>query len=346
MLAFANMCDVYCNWIDRYDEQEAIKMKKLIKDKTQFLSDMLDGMLKANKHIDVIADTVIVRKDKKQQGVAIVSGGGSGHEPAHAGYVAPGMLDAAVCGEVFTSPTPDKILSAIKAVDNGDGVLLVIKNYAGDVMNFEMAQEMAEMEDIKVSSIIVRDDVAVTDEEKRRGVAGTVLVHKYAGYLAEQGVKLEDIKKKVEQVLPTIKSIGMALTAPMVPTTGQYGFDITDEEIEIGVGIHGEKGLSREKIVSVDQIVARLSEELLKEVDANRLIVMVNGMGGTPLSELNIVTKYLAEYLKDKNINVDHWLVGDYMTALDMQGVSLTFVPTNDDLYQAIVANTSSNYFN
>ncbi|RIP36009.1 dihydroxyacetone kinase subunit DhaK [Staphylococcus gallinarum] len=321
-------------------------MKKLIKDKTQFLSDMLDGMLKANKHIDVIADTVIVRKDKKQQGVAIVSGGGSGHEPAHAGYVAPGMLDAAVCGEVFTSPTPDKILSAIKAVDNGDGVLLVIKNYAGDVMNFEMAQEMAEMEDIKVSSIIVRDDVAVTDEEKRRGVAGTVLVHKYAGYLAEQGVKLEDIKKKVEQVLPTIKSIGMALTAPMVPTTGQYGFDITDEEIEIGVGIHGEKGLSREKIVSVDQIVARLSEELLKEVDANRLIVMVNGMGGTPLSELNIVTKYLAEYLKDKNINVDHWLVGDYMTALDMQGVSLTFVPTNDDLYQAIVANTSSNYFN
>lgn len=321
-------------------------MKKLIKDKTQFLSDMLDGMLKANKHIDVIADTVIVRKDKKQQGVAIVSGGGSGHEPAHAGYVAPGMLDAAVCGEVFTSPTPDKILSAIKAVDNGDGVLLVIKNYAGDVMNFEMAQEMAEMEDIKVSSIIVRDDVAVTDEEKRRGVAGTVLVHKYAGYLAEQGVKLEDIKKKVEQVLPTIKSIGMALTAPMVPTTGQYGFDITDEEIEIGVGIHGEKGLSREKIVSVDQIVARLSEELLKEVDANRLIVMVNGMGGTPLSELNIVTKYLAEYLKDKNINVDHWLVGDYMTALDMQGLSLTFVPTNDDLYQAIVANTSSNYFN
>lgn len=346
MLAFTIMYDVYCKWIYGYYEQEATKMKKLIKDKTQFLSDMLDGMLEVNKNIELIADSVIVRKDKKQEGVAIVSGGGSGHEPAHAGYVAQGMLDAAVCGEVFTSPTPDKILSAIKAVDNGDGVLLVIKNYAGDVMNFEMAQEMAEMEDIKVASIVVKDDIAVSDEDKQRGVAGTVLVHKYAGYLAEQGVKLDDIKARLDQVLPTIKSIGMAVTAPMVPTTGQYGFDIADDEIEIGVGIHGEKGLSREKMTAVDQIVARLSDELLKQVDANHLIVMVNGMGGTPLSELNIVAKYVAEYLKGKNITVAHWLVGDYMTALDMQGVSLTFVPVNDELSQAIVAETSSSYFN
>lgn len=321
-------------------------MKKLIKSKTQFLSDMLDGMLEVDTNIELVADTVVVRKAKKKQGVAIVSGGGSGHEPAHAGYVAKGMLDAAVCGEVFTSPTPDKILSAIKAVDNGEGVLLVIKNYAGDVMNFEMAQEMAEMEDIKVASIIVKDDIAVRDEDKRRGVAGTVLVHKYAGYLAEQGVKLEDIKDRVEHLLPTIKSIGMAMTAPMVPTTGKYGFDIEADEMEIGVGIHGEKGLSREKVAPVDEVVARLSDELLEEVQADQLIVMVNGMGATPLSELNIVVKYLADYLKGKDISVKHWLVGDYMTALDMQGVSLTFVPAEDDLYNALKAHTDSIYFN
>ena len=152
-------------------------MKKLIKDRQQFLSDMLKGLKVANPELDVIEDTVVVRKDKKQTGVALVSGGGSGHEPAHAGYVAQGMLDAAVCGEVFTSPTPDKILEAIRAVHTGDGVLLIVKNYAGDVMNFEMAQEMAEMEDIQVETVIVRDDIAISTPEQRRGVAGTVLVH-------------------------------------------------------------------------------------------------------------------------------------------------------------------------
>lgn len=161
-------------------------MKKLINKKETFLTDMLEGLLIAHPELDLIANTVIVKKAKKEKGVAIVSGGGSGHEPAHAGFVAEGMLDAAVCGEVFTSPTPDKILEAIKAVDNGDGVLLVVKNYAGDVMNFEMAQELAEMEDINVETVIVRDDIAVTNEAQRRGVAGTVFVHKLAGYLAEK----------------------------------------------------------------------------------------------------------------------------------------------------------------
>lgn len=321
-------------------------MKKLIKDKTQFLTDMLDGLSLTNNEIEVIADTVVVRKEKKKQGVAIVSGGGSGHEPAHAGYVADGMLDAAICGEVFTSPTPDKILSAIKAVDNGDGVLLVVKNYAGDVMNFEMAQEMAEMEDIQVATVIVKDDIAVSDEDKRRGVAGTVLVHKYAGYLAVQGENLDNIKEKVEQFIPNIKTIGMAITAPMVPTTGQYGFDIESDEMEIGVGIHGEKGLSREKILPVDQIVERLISELMKEVEAKQLIVMVNGMGATPLSELNIVTKYVNDNLNQRDIEVKHWLVGDYMTALDMQGFSLTFIPYNEAVLTALSEPTESSYFN
>lgn len=321
-------------------------MKKLIKDKTQFLTDMLDGLSLTNNEIEVIADTVVVRKDKKKQGVALVSGGGSGHEPAHAGYVAEGMLDAAVCGEVFTSPTPDKILSAIKAVDNGDGVLLIVKNYAGDVMNFEMAQEMAEMEDIQVATVIVKDDIAVSDDDKRRGVAGTVLAHKYAGYLADQGESLTNIKEKVEQFLPSVKTLGMALTAPMVPTTGQYGFDIESDEMEIGVGIHGEKGLSREKVETVDQIVERLIKALMEEVSSEKLIVLVNGMGATPLSELNIAAKYVAENFQEKHIDVVHWFVGDYMTALDMQGLSLTLVPYTEEVLTALTQSTASPYFN
>lgn len=321
-------------------------MKKLIKDKTQFLTDMLDGLSLTNNEIEVITDTVVVRKDKKKQGVALVSGGGSGHEPAHAGYVAEGMLDAAVCGEVFTSPTPDKILSAIKAVDNGDGVLLIVKNYAGDVMNFEMAQEMAEMEDIQVATVIVKDDIAVSDDDKRRGVAGTVLAHKYAGYLADQGESLTNIKEKVDQFLPSVKTLGMALTAPMVPTTGQYGFDIESDEMEIGVGIHGEKGLSREKVETVDQIVERLIKALMEEVSSEKLIVMVNGMGATPLSELNIAAKYVAENFQEKHIDVVHWFVGDYMTALDMQGLSLTLVPYTEEVLTALTQSTASPYFN
>ncbi|MCD8854685.1 dihydroxyacetone kinase subunit DhaK [Staphylococcus epidermidis] len=320
-------------------------MKKLIQDKNTILKDMLDGITVSNNDVEVVSDTIVVRKHKKQSGVALVSGGGSGHEPAHAGFVAEGMLDAAVCGEIFTSPTPDKILDAIKAVDNGDGVLLVIKNYAGDVMNFEMAQEMAQMEDIKVESVIVRDDIAISDPEKRRGVAGTVFVHKYAGYLAEKGVALDEIKSKVESLLPDIKSIGMALTPPMVPTTGKNGFDIEDNQMEIGIGIHGEKGLHREDVQPINVIVERLLDQLYKEIEKKPLIVMVNGMGGTPLSELNIVTKYLDEQFNQNDIDVKQWFVGDYMTALDMQGFSITVLPFSEEVSEALAAPTASKYF-
>ena len=320
-------------------------MKKLIQDKNTILKDMLDGITVSNNDVEVVSDTIVVRKHKKQSGVALVSGGGSGHEPAHAGFVAEGMLDAAVCGEIFTSPTPDKILDAIKAVDNGDGVLLVIKNYAGDVMNFEMAQEMAQMEDIKVESVIVRDDIAISDPEKRRGVAGTVFVHKYAGYLAEKGVALDEIKSKVEALLPDIKSIGMALTPPMVPTTGKNGFDIEDNQMEIGIGIHGEKGLHREDVQPINVIVERLLDQLYKEIEKKPLIVMVNGMGGTPLSELNIVTKYLDEQFNQNDIDVKQWFVGDYMTALAMQGFSITVLPFSEEVSEALAAPTASKYF-
>lgn len=320
-------------------------MKKLIKEKNNILTDMLEGIALTNDNIEIISETVVVKKNKKNSGVALVSGGGSGHEPAHAGYVDNGMLDAAVCGEVFTSPTPDKILDAIKEVDTGDGVLLIVKNYAGDVMNFEMAQEMAQMEDIKVERVIVNDDIAVSDVEKRRGVAGTVFVHKYAGYLADQGLSLEDIKNKIESFIPKIKSIGMALTSPMVPTTGKYSFDIDDNEMEIGIGIHGEKGLHREAIQSVDVIIERLLDELLKEVKDQSLIVMVNGMGGTPLSELSIVAKYLNQQFQEHDIAAKQWFVGDYMTSLDMQGFSITVVPYSEEIEKSLLAPTTSRYF-
>lgn len=321
-------------------------MKKLIQEKTQFLNDMLDGLKYTNPNIDVIAETVVVRKHKKTSGVALVSGGGSGHEPAHAGYVAEGMLDAAVCGEVFTSPTPDKVLEAIKAVDNGDGVLLIVKNYAGDVMNFEMAQDMAVMEGINVEMVVVRDDIAIDDVAKRRGVAGTVWVHKYAGYLAEQGTHLKALKTKIEQFLEGVRSIGMAIIPPAVPTTGKYGFDIGEDEMEIGIGIHGERGLERTQIEPIAQIVQRLTTKLEQEVDSDALIVMINGMGGTPLSELNIVTKYVAQQLEKEGKVVKGWFVGDYMTSLDMQGFSLTFAPYDDHVLAALNAPTTSRNFN
>ena len=321
-------------------------MKKLIKDKQQFLSDMLEGIKIAHPELEVINDNVVVKKDKKTTGVTLVSGGGSGHEPAHAGYVAQGMLDAAVCGEVFTSPTPDKILDAIKAVDTGEGVLLIVKNYAGDVMNFEMAQEMAEMEGINAAMVVVKDDIAVSDVEQRRGVAGTVFVHKFAGFLADKGLSLTEIQSKVEEILPTIKSIGMALTPPMVPTTGKYGFDIDENDIEIGIGIHGEKGLHRQQMEPIDQIVTRLGDALLQEVDSKEILVMVNGMGGTPLSELTIATSYIKQYFDAHDITVKHWYVGDYMTSLDMQGFSITVVPYSETLLKALLAPTTSRYFN
>lgn len=321
-------------------------MKKLMKDKTQFVSDMLKGIALADKAHEVIADSVIVRKERKEKGVALVSGGGSGHEPAHAGYVAEGMLDAAVCGEIFTSPTPDKILEAIKAVATAEGVLLIVKNYAGDVMNFEMAMELAEMESIKVDRVIVADDIAIDNKEQRRGVAGTVFVHKVAGYYADQGLALEEVKEKVEAILSNMATIGMAIEPCMVPTTGQYGFDLADNEMEIGIGIHGEKGIYREKIESIDLIIARMMKEIEGQLDFNDSIVMLNGMGGTPDSELSVTAYYLNQYFEAQGKTIKKLYVGDFMTALDMQGFSITVLKYDEALLTALESETKSKYFN
>src|SRR5699024_6462214 len=238
----------------------------------------------------------------------------------------------------------DKVLAAIKHVDNGDGVLLVIKNYAGDVMNFEMAQEMAESEGHKVASVIVRDDVTIDQEEQRRGVAGTVLVHKYAGYLASQNVPLDQIKEKVEQMLTSLYSIGMAVQPCMVPTTGEYGFDLDEDEMEIGIGIHGEEGVYREKLASVDEIANRLLVELLKYTDGVTCILMIHGIRVTPATELSIVSKYLIESLEQRDSDVPEPLVGAYMSSRDTQGFSLTVADDHEELIKALNAPTQAKH--
>ncbi len=315
-------------------------MKKLINGVDNIVSEMLDGMVAAYpeyvKRLDGFE--VLVRACGASKKVALVSGGGSGHEPSHGGYVGEGMLDGAVAGAVFTSPTPDQVYEAIKAVDGGKGVLLVIKNYTGDVMNFEMAADMAADDGIKVEKVVVADDVAVENSTwttGRRGIAGTVFVHKIAGAAAESGADLENVKRIAEKVIANVRSMGMALDACTVPAAGKPSFDLQDDEIEIGIGIHGEPGVNREKISPVNAIADKLLAKIFAEgiYDSGcEVAVMINGMGGTPLMELFVANKHVKEVLAAKNISVAKTLVGNYMTSLDMEGFSITLLKLDDEL--------------
>lgn len=316
-------------------------MKKLINNPDNVLEDMIQGMLYAHEDYlkKIEGFNVLVRKNPKSEGkVALVSGGGSGHEPAHAGYVGEGMLDAAVCGAVFTSPTPDQVYEAIKEVDNGSGVLLIIKNYTGDIMNFEMAQDMADMEGINVKAVVVNDDVAVEDSlytAGRRGIAGTVFVHKIAGAKAEEGASLEEVKNVAEKVINNVRSMGMALTSCIVPAAGKANFTLAEDEIEIGMGIHGEPGTHREKISTADNIAEQLVNKILNDItieNGDEVAVMVNGLSGTPLMELYIVNKKVKEMLEEKGIKVHKTFVGEYMTSLEMAGCSVSILKLDDEL--------------
>lgn len=307
-------------------------------DPTHVVDEMLKGMVYC--HSDLIKRIdgfeIIQRTADKTGKVAIISGGGSGHEPSHAGFVGKGMLSAAVCGPVFTSPTPDQILEAIKSADEGAGVFLVIKNYSGDVMNFEMAQEMAEMEDIQVASVIVDDDIAVEDSlytQGKRGVAGTVLVHKILGNAAENGKSLTEIKELAEELVPNIKTIGLALTGATTPEGGRPSFTLNEEQIEYGVGIHGEPGYRTEKMQPSKDLAIELGEKLLADFDSNsddKYGLLINGMGGTPLMELYVFANDVAELLSERGITVDFHKVGNYMTSIEMQGLSLTLIKLSD----------------
>ncbi|GAA6493039.1 MAG TPA: dihydroxyacetone kinase subunit DhaK [Candidatus Bariatricus faecipullorum] len=320
-------------------------MKKLINAVDQVENQMVAGMVKAYpqylKKLD--CGNVVVRAEKKSGKVALISGGGSGHEPAHGGYVGTGMLDAAVAGAVFTSPTPDQIYEGIKEIATDKGVLMVIKNYTGDVMNFEMAREMAEMEGIKVDQVVVNDDVAVDGSlytVGRRGVAGTVFVHKIAGALAESGAELEDVKKVAEDVIANVRSMGMAIRPCTVPASGVPGFELKDDEMEVGIGIHGEPGTHRETLKPADEVVDMLLEKILADIDysGSEVAVMINGSGATPLMELFILNNRVADVLAEKGIKVYKTFVGEYMTSLEMEGFSISLLRLNDQMKELLDA--------
>lgn len=314
-------------------------MKKIINAVDQVENQMVEGMVKAYPQYlrKLECGNVVVRADKKERKVALISGGGSGHEPAHGGYVGEGMLDAAVAGAVFTSPTPDQIYEGIKAIATDKGVLMIIKNYTGDVMNFEMAREMAEMEGIKVAQVITNDDVAVDGSlytVGRRGVAGTVFVHKIAGALAESGGELGEVQAVAEKVIANVRTMGMAIRPCTVPASGVPGFELSDEEMEVGIGIHGEPGTHREALKTADEIVDMLMDKILADIDYNgsEVAVMINGAGATPLMELFIVNNRVADILADKGIKVHKTFVGEYMTSLEMEGFSISLLKLDEEL--------------
>lgn len=269
--------------------------------------------------------------------VGIISGGGSGHEPTHAGFVGEGMLSAAVCGQVFTSPTPDQIYAAIKAVNQGKGVFMVVKNYSGDVMNFDMAKDLASMDNIPVKSIVVDDDIAVENSlytQGRRGVAGTIFMHKILGAAAEQGASLDEIEALAKKVLPNIKTIAVALSAATNPEVGKPGFILKEDEIEYGVGIHSEPGYRREKIKPskelVDELIGKLNDEMHLD-SSKKYACLINGMGTTPLMEQYIFANDVLNKLETFDIEPSFMKVGNYMTSIDMAGISLTLFEIQDD---------------
>ncbi len=329
-------------------------MKKIINNPENVVNEMLEGIVKAHpeyvKRLEGLE--VLVRANSPVKGkVALVSGGGSGHEPSHGGFVGEGMLDGAVAGEVFTSPTPDQVFEAIKAVDSGEGVLLVIKNYTGDIMNFEMAGEMAEAEGITVQSVVVNDDVAVensTYTTGRRGIAGTVFIHKIAGAAAEKGMKLGEVKRVAQKVIDNVRTMGMSLTPCTVPAAGKPSFELAENEMEVGLGIHGEPGTHREEIKPAKEITKHLVDKILADInfdENDEVAVMVNGLGGTPLMELYIVNNEVDKLLKEKNIKTYKTYVGNYMTSLEMAGFSVTLLKLDDELKELLDAKADTPAF-
>ncbi len=316
-------------------------MKKLINTPEIVVVEELQGVAAA--HADLVKvhfdPNYVVRADAPVRGkVAVISGGGSGHEPMHGGFVGVGMLDAACPGAVFTSPTPDQMLEATKAVDGGAGVLHIVKNYTGDIRNFEMAADMARGEGIQVESVVIDDDVAVQNSlytAGRRGVGTTVLAEKICGAGAEQGRNLQQVADLCRKVNGWGRSMGMALTSCTVPQAGKPTFDLPEDQMEIGIGIHGEPGRTRLPLKTADEITEMLAEAVIKDLPFNQgdqVIAMVNGMGGTPLIELYIIYRKLDEICKGHGITIARRLVGNYITSLEMAGCSVTLLKADDDL--------------
>ena len=316
------------------------RMKKLINDVANVVPESLAGLGRAHPDLVKIdaANLIVFRAGGPKPGkVSLVSGGGSGHEPLHGGFVGAGMLDAACAGHVFTSPVPDQMEAATRAVDGGAGVLHIVKNYTGDVLNFQLAAELVAGE-VEVATVVTNDDVAVQDSlytAGRRGVGGTVLVEKIAGAHAEAGGTLADVTATAVKVNANVRSMGMALTSCVVPAAGTPTFDLPDDEIEIGIGIHGEPGRRREKIAPVDDIARMLVDPIVSDLGlerGERVLAFVNGMGGTPLLELYVAFNSVAKLLDDRGIAIDRSLVGNYITSLEMAGFSVSLLRLDESL--------------
>jgi dihydroxyacetone kinase-like protein len=316
-------------------------MKKLINDPESVVHEELEGIAAA--HPDLVRvnfdPNYLVRVDAPVKGkVALVSGGGSGHEPMHGGFVGMGMLDGACPGEVFTSPTPDQMYAATKAVDGGAGVIHIVKNYTGDVMNFDMSAEMARGEGTEVESVLVDDDVAVQDSlytAGRRGVGATVLLEKIAGAAAEEGRPLKEVADVARKVNEQGRSMGMALTSCTVPAAGKPTFELADDEMEIGIGIHGEPGRERMKVKPVHDVVEMMATAIVEDLpysSGDNVLAFVNGMGGTPLIELYVVFNELNKFLAGRGVTITRNLIGPYITSLEMQGCSITLLKLDDEL--------------
>ena len=316
-------------------------MKKIINKPENVVTEMLDGL--AYVHSDLVHRVegfdIIARNEQAAGQVGLISGGGSGHEPAHAGFVGDDMLSAAIAGAVFTSPTPDQILEAIKEADQGAGVFMIVKNYSGDIMNFEMAQELAEMEGIEVASVVVDDDIAVENSlytQGRRGVAGTIFVHKILGHAAREGKSLAEIKDLADKIVPNIHTIGLALSGATVPEVGKPGFVLAEDEIEYGIGIHGEPGYRKESMQPSRQLAEELTGKLLEAFEAKageRYALLINGMGATPLMEQYVFANDVASILGDAGLDVAYKKLGNYMTSIDMAGLSLTLMKIEDEAW-------------
>ncbi len=316
-------------------------MKKVMNEPEDLILEMCNGMAMAHPELEFMKKyKVMKKKDLNENKVTLISGGGSGHEPAHAGLVGKGMLDAAVCGDVFASPSQIQVYQAIKATAGKKGALLVIKNYSGDIMNFKNAAHLASEDGIPVEYVKVDDDIAVEDSlytVGRRGVAGTVLVHKIAGAAAEEGRDLMEVKAVAEKAAENVRSIGFALTSCTVPASGSPTFELGEDEIEYGVGIHGEPGIRREKGASADELAERMANDLLKDLkmedgETSEIAILVNGFGGTPLQELYLFNNAVTRILTDKKITINRAFVGNYMTSIDMAGVSLTVMKLDEEL--------------
>ena len=330
-------------------------MKKIINNPSNFVEESIDGLIKSHPDVYALAkdnNRVVTRANKSSKKVGIVTGGGSGHLPVFTGYVGKGFLDACAIGSVFASPSVEQMVSAIKNADNGNGVLCIIGNYGGDVMNFEMACEMVEANGIKTKKVIVADDIASASESeksKRRGIAGMIFVFKIAGACAETGASLDDVFKTATEANDNIRTLGVALSPCILPEAGKPTFEINDDEIEIGMGIHGEPGIKREKLRPANDLVDDLYKRIMNDSklkNNDNIAIMINSLGATPLEELYIISKRVNENLSNSKINNVKTYVGRYATSMEMAGMSITTLKLSDNLKKNLFAKSECPFWN